>query len=399
MPTPKAKLSKFQRSDIVATKRKKTVAAKPTTSTVAALSGTRPTVEAPDGELRVRLEKFGVREVFAKSMLASAFANEHLVRGWKVALDRADRRGLDATLKAWMQRRFRRLATEEATDETRALAAEIDAALRLSWIASVARIKETKHPTCDLRVGDFNVEVYCPQQHREERRVVDADLAEELSKVAGPFKVAAVISYPNIGSGRRVGDDGRVVRDAHNNALRFPANKLGDRILRKKRDGKQFREGDRNILWLDLKHGVASSTVDCIPLRSIIAKGTCFVGMTGVWDAFYGQKGDPLFAERTTLEYPIRPGTYSQNRDGWFRQSPQVSCVLVSVLDGLVRLDNPWAAVRIDQPASALMMTLSEIRPEFSWFDDEARTLEFRVEAERRRIDWLAQRRGENAPL
>jgi hypothetical protein len=76
-----------------------------------------------------------------------------------------------------------------------------------------------------------------------------------------------------------------------------------------------------------------------------------------------------------------------------------VSCALVSVLDGLVRLDNPWAAVRIDPAASALLMTLSEIRPEFSWFDDEAQTLEIRVEAERRRIDWLAQRRRAAAPL
>jgi hypothetical protein len=152
-------------------------------------------------------------------------------------------------------------------------------------------------------------------------------------------------------------------------------------------------------LWLDLKQGLGLSAANCMPLRSEVCKGTCFVGTLGVWHAFYGQKGDPLFAERTVLEYPLRPGTYQQQRDGWFRNVRHVSCALVSVLDGLVRLDNPWAAVRLDLAASALLMTLSEIRPEFSWFDDEARTLEIRVEAERKRIDWLAQRRREDALL
>ncbi len=76
----------------------------------------------------------------------------------------------------------------------------------------------------------------------------------------------------------------------------------------------------------------------------------------------------------------------------------RVSCALVSVRDGLIRLDNPWAAVPIDAATSALIMTLSEIRPEFSWFDDRARTLETRVEAERGRIAWVAQQHGEDAP-
>jgi hypothetical protein len=89
----------------------------------------------------------------------------------------------------WIQSQFRRLAAEEATDGTRALAAEIEATLRLTWIHSVVPIEKGKHPTCDFRVGVFNVEVYCPQQHVEERRVVDAGLAEQLKKATGPVKL------------------------------------------------------------------------------------------------------------------------------------------------------------------------------------------------------------------
>src|SRR5262249_58021238 len=87
----------------------------------------------------------------------------------------------------------------------------------------------------------------------------------------------------------------------------------------------------------------------------------------------------------------LRPGTYEQRRNGWFRDLRQVSCAIVSVLDGLVRFDNPWATEPLSQAASASLMTLSEVRPEFSWFDEKPPTLEMRIEAERERIAWIAQ--------
>lgn len=169
------------------------------------------------------------------------------------------------------------------------------------------------------------------------------------------------------------------------------ANKLIDRVLSdKKREAGQFPGGEPNILWLDLKHGLRLSAVSRLPLRSIVEKGTCFLGMNGVWQAFYGRAGDPLFSERTPLEFPLRPGTYKQQRAGWLRDARQVSSVIVSVLKGVIRLDNPWAAVPLSPGASALVMTLSDLRPEFSWFDEELQTLEGRIEAERKRIAWLA---------
>jgi hypothetical protein len=342
-----------------------------------------------DREFRALLAQFGVHEVDAGSVLASG--PDELRRGWKTALDRAGRRGLDPTMTTWVQGRLGRLATEDATDATRALAAETEAALRLSWVGTVVPVPEGKQPTCDFRVGGLNIEVYCPQQHVEERRVVQADLAAQLATADGPVKVAITLSHPTTGSGRKVTEDGRVVRDAQNRASIFPVNKLIDRVLSAKRTATQFPEGQPNVLWLDLKHGLGLGAVSCLPLRSIIAKGTCFVGMDGVWQTFYGGAGDPLFSERTPLEYSLRPGTYVQQRAGWFRDVRQVSSAMVSVLDGLVRFDNPWAAVPLGGAASALVMTLSDLRPEFSWFDEALQTLETRIEAERERIAWMAR--------
>ncbi len=202
-------------------------------------------IDVNDVEVRALFEQVLVREVSGKSVLGRTLARADLLRGWRVALDRALRRGLDATIETWVQSQFCRLATEEATDETRALAAEVEAALRLSWIGRVSRIETRSRPTCDFRVGAFNVEVYCPQEHREERWVVEVDLGQKLRKATGPVKVAIVVSHPNTGSGRRVDNDGRVVKDPGSQVAHFPVNKLIDRVLSSKRMGKQFPEGSR----------------------------------------------------------------------------------------------------------------------------------------------------------
>jgi hypothetical protein len=186
-----------------------------------------------------------------------------------------------------------------------------------------------------------------------------------------------------------------VVRDPRSLARTFPANKVIDRILSAKRDGAQLREGERNILWLDLKHGLELSTDYCVPLRSILALDACFVGSHGVWHAFYGRVGDPLFVERTVLDFPVPRRTYDQLRNGWFRTVPHASAAVLSVLDGVLVWENPWAALPLGTAVRSWLLTLGELRPEFSWFDDDADTLELRVEAERRRIAWIAENSGD----
>jgi hypothetical protein len=68
---------------------------------------------------------------------------------------------------------------------------------------------------------------------------------------------------------------------------------------------------------------------------------------------------------------------------------PRASAALLSVLDGVLLFENPWAAVLLDAATRSSLLMLTEIRPEFSWFDPEPDDLNARVEAERRRISWI----------
>ena len=203
-------------------------------------------IDVNDVEVRALFEQVLVREVSGKSVLGRTLARADLLRGWRVALDRALRRGLDATIETWVQSQFcRLLRTEEATDETRALAAEVEAALGPSWIGRVSRIDGFVAPDVRLPCRRIQCRGVLPAGYREERWVVEVDLGQKLRKATGPVKVAIVVSHPNTGSGRRVDNDGRVVKDPGSQVAHFPVNKLIDRVLSSKRMGKQFPEGSR----------------------------------------------------------------------------------------------------------------------------------------------------------
>jgi hypothetical protein len=341
-------------------------------------------------ELEAGLRAFGVERSEGGSVLSDTLPA--LIRGWRVALDRASQRMdvLPLETRTWLQQALESLASQPASDEMRARAAEVEAALRLSWVGQVTRIPENTRASVDFQVEDLNVEVYCPQQHGEERRVVEADLAQQLQRAEGPVRVAVSISHPTTGSGRSVDSAGRISRDPKNLALTYPANKLIDRLLHAKRDGRQLMDSERNVLWLDLKHGLCLWAIDCVPLRSEVAKGTCFAGTHGVWHAFYAKCGSPHFPERTTLEWPIAGKTYQQQKDGWFREMPKVSAALLAVLDGTLLFENPWADIPLDARTRRRFARLSEFRPETSWFGCSD-ALRRDVDSTLEKISWLAQ--------
>src|SRR5690606_19425613 len=123
------------------------------------------------------------------------------------------------------------LAENPASDDHLPRAAEIDAALRLSWIGKVERIRKGACPTPDLRVEGFYCEIYCPQQHAEEREVVQSMLDAQLDRANGSARVAVAIGYPTLGSGRFVDQEGTIQRKENSRSLEFPSNKIIDRIL------------------------------------------------------------------------------------------------------------------------------------------------------------------------
>ncbi len=344
-----------------------------------------------DVEFNARLQDFGVEQVTNRSVFAKC--SPSLIRGWRVALDRASRYRdkLPKKTRGWIEDGLGSLACLPENDQLQARAAEIEAALRLSWIGKgeTERVPEnSKGTSVDLRIGDVNVEVYCPQEHRDERQVVKADLTQQLNQAEGPVRVAIAIGHPTTGSGRKVDKSGCIYHNPASKALVYPANKLIDRLLHTKRDGKQFQESEKNILWLDLKHGLDMCAVDCMPFRSEVTKGQCFIGTHGVWHAFYGKVGSPLFPERTSLEWPVPMTIYEQDKNGWFREMPKVSAVLLSVLDGVLFFENPWADMKIDITMRKRFVRLSEFRPELSWFG-QSDVLEHNVSSMLDKIAWL----------
>ncbi len=170
--------------------------------------------------------------------------------------------------------------------------------------------------------------------------------------------------------------------------MKYPANKFIDRLLHKKRSGAQLAANERNVLWLDLKHGLSMRAVDCLPFRSEVSKGSCFIGSIGIWHAFYGHVGARHLPERAVLEWPCRHEAYEQQLDGWFRAMPKASAAVLSVSDGVLVFENPWAALPLDDARRTEMVRLREFRPEFSWFGPPE-TLQRDVDSELRTIAWL----------
>lgn len=349
----------------------------------------RPSPDGLDVHLAAHLRALGVAEVAPRSMFATL--DGALQRRWRTALARAaqcaDRHPAD--LRAWSTQRLVELARAPLDDKTRSTASEVDAALRLSWVASVKPVPRTKkRRTPDFRAAGWNVEVSCPGEHVEEREVAEAELATAARPADGAAGVAVSRTHPTIGSGRAV-VDGRVTRKPDSNPLRFPANKLADRMLGNKRKAVQFPEGEKNLLWLDLKHGLEMSVIDCVPLRSVVVRGSCFVATHGVWHAFYGELGSRQLGERSTLEYPGCLRAYVQQPEGWFREQPKMSGAVLSLVDGVVLLENPWSTSPFDDTERATLLRLPELRPEGCWLgpSDELATM---VKITLRRIDSLA---------
>lgn len=346
------------------------------------------------------LRQFGVDAPAPDSLLSEPGP---FARGWASALTRFQQeetrtppRILEET-RDWIRDELNTIARGPANDRNRALMAEVEACLRLSWIGCVRRLREGKEPTPDFRVEELYVEVYCPQEHTHEREVIARVLSKGIEEATGPVKVAVAISRPLTGSGRRVDKQGEVRRDSSSKALKYPVNKTIDRVLDGKRNSRQFLEGRKCLIWLDAKHGLQLGANGCIPLSSETAVDPSIIGMVGVWHAFYGKVGEPLFVERTTLEYPVPLRTYPQQRDGFFRSRSEVSAAIISVFGGVLLFENPWAQIPLDDDDTNRLLGLAEVRPELSFWNHGPGRLEAQINAQLDRIRWLvdsSHRRG-----
>ncbi|MEZ4287702.1 MAG: hypothetical protein R3A47_06065 [Polyangiales bacterium] len=96
--------------------------------------------------------------------------------------------------------------------------------------------------------------------------------------------------------------------------------------------------------------------------------------MNGVWHGFYGREGAVLFPERTALEFGAPIHSYRQQKSGWFRENLHVAAALVSLRNGVVLFENPWASHPLSRTQRADLLRLSELRHEFSWFGPSVAT-------------------------
>jgi nucleotide-binding universal stress UspA family protein len=90
------------------------------------------------------------------------------------------------------------------------------------------------------------------------------------------------------------------------------------------------------------------------------------------------------------LEWSVPQETYEQQKVGWFREMRKVSATVLSVLDGILLFENPWADIPVDVRKRERFARLSEFRPEASWLGSPV-LLKSNVESALDKISWVAQ--------
>lgn len=236
----------------------------------------------------------------------------------------------------------------------------------------ITRVRTGKTKTSDFKIDDsLFAEVYCPQQAINEKNKIQAQYDAQKSAV----KVA--VSYPLTGS------DGL--------ALKYPTNKIIDRVLNIKRKTDQTVSGKANILWLDLMNGFNLESKKTMPIESINKADLTYFGCFGIWHSFYGEKDLCHFpSERSTLMFPCCTKYYSQIEQGIFRIRPNLSAALILTIDGLVLFQNPWCSTPLSRHQLGAITSVFRFRPEFSFFDKpEDDYLKNQVASIINKINWM----------
>lgn len=236
----------------------------------------------------------------------------------------------------------------------------------------IAQIKPGKVKTPDFKIGEsLFVEVYCPQHAIYEKEKIQAQYDAQ----DGAVKIA--VSHPLTGS------DGM--------ALKYPTNKIIDRVLNKKRNHDQAVSGKANMLWLDLMNGFDLESKKTMPVESANKGDLTFFGCFGVWHSFYGEKDSSQFpSDRSTLMFPSCTMYYSQKEQGLFRIRPNLSAALILTIDGLVLFQNPWCSIPLSRTQLEAITSTFRFRPEFSFFDKpEDDLLRYEVSSINNKINWM----------
>jgi hypothetical protein len=219
----------------------------------------------------------------------------------------------------WSRKQLQFAANEVDFQNAAALLAEIRAFGALWGCGlTVTRVRtgdERKRDfDANLRGRDpFGIEVHCKQMNAPEAK----ELADFLHSGPGFHTI-----YP---AGKlKPGES-----TAENMASKFASIKS--------RAG-QAAEGMPNVLWCDLQDEDWWVLNASYALPVVTINGSFFSG--GLWHAFYGQKGTPIF-EANTTEETAEKVSYFMRHDGLFKQSQKWDLAVLSFPSETVLFENP----------------------------------------------------------
>lgn len=292
----------------------------------------------------------------------------------------------NTTRDDWLVKALNESLSDGNTEEDqKSLLAEIEAFGFLTNVfgnGNVKQIKEGQTKTPDFEIlGGVYAEVYCPDLSKDHKDLVSTLNELDDSECTEGFKVQSVLTRPLIGNKPL--------------AVKYASNQVVNRIISDKRSKDQTYQGKQNILWLDLSYKTELLVQDCLPYRSINHCEQTYVGCTGVWHAFYGEKELSRFPKERfslCLSTGVESETYSQ-RDytGLFRERDTLSSAIISCKDGLVLFQNPWAASSSQLTEKTLkdLISLPIFRPELSWFSIDGTSLKQRIDQSIKDLNWL----------
>lgn len=166
-------------------------------------------------------------------------------------------------------------------------------------------------------------------------------------------------------------------------------NKIGQRILGAKARGNQAIKNHCNILWIDLispEWGCMSKT-DTLPFTSGRFKDFYNTSTSGIWQCLYGKKGMKIFNDRVYLKYANETDFKLQTIEGHFKFGSKWSGIIMSFIDGVVFLQNPWTENHVSKGLLKKIVRIDNFDFVCSWIDINPENLECKIENKIRDIE------------
>lgn len=158
------------------------------------------------------------------------------------------------------------------------------------------------------------------------------------------------------------------------------------KIAQIKQDEKQFDQEQTSILWLDFQDECWQlySPEHAIPIST--HNGEFYSG--GIWYAFYGWKGAPIFEHKTTEERAI--STINRMKHyGRFFQITKIDAAIISFPRATLIVENPFTRKSVPHSLWRKLVQLPRFAYEYSYIDWPGKNLKKRLKLDIETIKYL----------